>query len=203
MRSCCWPRSRLSAGLAAFGGAVEGALGDGFGFVAHVLNFAVSFGLVTLLFAAIFKMLPDAEIAWRDVWVGAAMTALLFTIGKTILGLYLGNSDVGSAFGAAGSIVVILVWIYYTALILLAGAEFTQIWARYYGSRIVPDEDAVRVVETKRAVHEAKAPEVTQKQIDAQPKAASEIEKPARPYVEPRDPAPRDGWNPEPPKDEG
>lgn len=192
----------LSAGLAAFGGAVESVLGEGLGFVAHALNFVVSFGLVTLLFAAIFKMLPDAEIAWRDVWVGAAVTALLFTIGKTVIGLYLGNSNVGSAFGAAGSVVVILVWIYYTALILLAGAEFTQLWARYYGSRITPDEGAVRVVESERTVREAKAPEVTQAQIDAQPKAASEMQKPERPFVEPRTPAPRSGWNPEPPKDE-
>jgi membrane protein len=108
------------------------------------INFAVSFGIVTLLFAAIFVVLPDAKIAWRDVWVGAGVTALLFTLGKWGIGLYLGRSDPGSAFGAAGSLALILVWIYYSALILLAGAEFTQVWARRYGTRIVPEAGAVR-----------------------------------------------------------
>ncbi len=194
----------LSAFLSAFGGLVEGVLGDGFAFVAHILNFVVSFGLVTLLFAAVFKLLPDAEIAWRDVGVGAAVTALLFTIGKTVIGLYLGNSDVGSAFGAAGSLVVVLVWIYYTALILLAGAEFTQVWAHHYGSRITPDEDAVRVVETEHIVKADGSSRVTETDTDGgtgavpEPKAGSaEAAKPDRPYIHPREPAPRSGWNPE------
>jgi hypothetical protein len=89
------------------------------------------------LFALIFKYLPDAEIAWRDVWVGAFFTALLFSIGKTLIGLYLGSSAVATTFGAAGSLVILLLWIYYSAQILFFGAEFTQVYANRLGSRIV------------------------------------------------------------------
>jgi hypothetical protein len=85
----------------------------------------------------IFKFLPDAEIAWRDVWLGAFVTALLFSLGKFLIGLYLGNSTVGSSFGAAGSLVLLLLWIYYSAQILLFGAEFTQVYANKFGSKIV------------------------------------------------------------------
>ena len=91
----------------------------------------------------IFKVLPDADIAWSDVWMGAFMTSLLFTIGKFAIGLYLGKSDVGSAYGAAGSLVILLVWVYYSAQILLFGAEFTQVYANNLGSRIVPSQNAV------------------------------------------------------------
>lgn len=107
------------------------------------VNFAISFAVVTLLFALIFKILPDVDIQWRDVWVGAAFTALLFTIGKLLIGLYLGNSGVTSTYGAAGSLVVILLWVYYSAQILLFGAEFTQVYARRYGSQIRPADDAI------------------------------------------------------------
>ncbi|HET7059285.1 MAG TPA: YhjD/YihY/BrkB family envelope integrity protein, partial [Nitrospiraceae bacterium] len=92
---------------------------------------------ITLLFAMMFKLLPDAKIAWRDVWIGAGLTSLLFTIGKLLIGLYLGKSDVGSAYGAAGSLVILLVWVYYSSQILLFGAEFTSVYANRYGSRIV------------------------------------------------------------------
>ena len=85
----------------------------------------------------IYKVLPDAKIAWNDVWVGAAITSLLFAIGKSAIGMYLGNAGVGSTYGAAGSFVVILMWIYYSAQILLFGAEFTQVYANRYGSQIV------------------------------------------------------------------
>jgi len=91
----------------------------------------------------IFKLLPDAKIAWRDVWVGAAITSLLFTIGKFAIGMYLGKSDVGSAYGAAGSLVILLVWVYYSSQILLYGAEFTAVYANQYGSRIVAASDAM------------------------------------------------------------
>lgn len=182
----------LSAATSAFGEIVEAWLGSGMAGVMQVANFALSFGLMTVLFAAIFRWLPDAEIAWRDVWVGAAVTALLFTIGKTAIGLYLGHSDVGSAFGAAGSVVVILVWIYYTALILLAGAEFTQVWARHHGSRIAPDDGAVRVVEEKQVVEDGDVAEGAASERGGEP---GEAEKVDRPYVRPRDPAPRSGWN--------
>ena len=99
-------------------------------------NIVVSLGVITLLFAAMFKWLPDAEVAWRDLWVGAFVTALLFTVGKTGIGIYLGKADPGSAFGAAGSLALILVWIYYSSLILLVGAEFTQAWTVAAGDQI-------------------------------------------------------------------
>jgi membrane protein len=100
------------------------------------------------------RFLPDVKIAWRDVWIGAAVTALLFTIGKFLIGLYLGNSSVASTFGAAGSVIVLLLWIYYSTQILFFGAEFTQVYATRYGSRIEPDENAVRVQEVKVPVDE-------------------------------------------------
>lgn len=103
-------------------------------FLMRVLNFVLSFGVVVLLFAMIYRFLPDITLKWRDVWVGAAITALLFTIGKFLLGLYLGNSGTASAYGAAGSFVLILLWIYYSAQIVLFGAEFTQVYAHRFGS---------------------------------------------------------------------
>lgn len=112
-------------------------------FLWQVVNWIVSLGLITLLFALIFKVLPDVEIEWRDVWVGAGITAFLFIIGEFLIGLYLGRSGVVSTYGAAGSLVVILLWIYYSAQILFFGAEFTQVYASKYGSRIVPAEGAI------------------------------------------------------------
>ena len=105
-----------------------------------VASFAVSLLVSTGLFATVFKVLPDAEIRWRDVMVGALVTAVLFALGKAAIGLYIGTSDPGSAFGAAGALALILLWIYYTSLILLIGAEFTQVWATRYGAGITPDD---------------------------------------------------------------
>jgi membrane protein len=105
----------------------------------HAANIIVSLGVITVLFAAMFKWLPDAEITWREVWVGAFVTSVLFTLGKTAIGIYLGKADPGSAFGAAGSLALILVWIYYSALILLVGAEFTQAWSSQDGQAIRSD----------------------------------------------------------------
>jgi membrane protein len=105
------------------------------GTVIQALNFLFSFGLVTLLFAMIYKILPSVRIAWRDVLIGALVTALLFTIGKLGIGIYLGNSAVSSSYGAAGSIILVLVWVYYSAQIFLLGAEFTKVYAHRYGSR--------------------------------------------------------------------
>ncbi|HVU14800.1 MAG TPA: YihY/virulence factor BrkB family protein [Phototrophicaceae bacterium] len=118
--------------------------------ILQIVNIVVSFGVITLLFAAIYKVLPDVEISWKDVWVGAGVTALLFTIGKYALGLYLGQSSVASGYGAAGSFVLLLLWIFYSAQILLFGAEFTQVYARTYGSRIVPSKNAVSLKEADR-----------------------------------------------------
>ena len=103
----------------------------------QVLNLGLSFAVITALFAMIYKFLPDAQIAWSDVGIGAAVTALLFVIGQFIIGLYIGNSSVASAYGAAGSLVVLLLWIYYAVQIFLFGAEFTEVYARRYGSHIV------------------------------------------------------------------
>jgi len=107
-------------------------------------NLVVSFLLVTVLLAAIYKYLPDAVIEWRDVWVGAAVTSCLFTIGKYLIGIYLGQTATGRQFGAAGSFAVLLVWIYYSALISFFGAEFTQVWARRHGRKIVAEGHARR-----------------------------------------------------------
>lgn len=136
----------VSAALGAFGGALGRFLPDGISTVLlQVLNLVVSFGVITALFAAIFKVLPDATVAWRDVWVGAAATALLFVIGKFLIGFYLGRSNPGQAFGAAGSLAVLFVWVYYSSMILLFGAEYTQSWAVHRGSGIMPEQGAVRV----------------------------------------------------------
>ena len=103
----------------------------------HSMNLIVSFMVITLLFAMIFKVLPDVDIRWRDVWVGSAITALLFSIGKFFIGLYLGRSAFSSTYGAAGSLIVVLLWIYYSAQIFFIGAEFTQVYARYMGEQII------------------------------------------------------------------
>jgi Predicted membrane protein len=113
--------------------------------LAQLLNFVLSLAIITLLFAMIFKFLPDAKIAWRDVWIGAFLTALLFTVGKFALGLYLGKSSVASSYGAAGSLIVLLLWVYYSSQILFFGAEFTQVYANRFGSCVAPADNAVPV----------------------------------------------------------
>jgi membrane protein len=111
------------------------------------LNNAIVLVLATILFAAMYKLLPDADMRWRDMWVGSFITALLFVIGKELIGWYLQNSQIGSAWGsAAASMVALLAWVYYSSLIVLFGAEITQAWAKTYGHGIQPEEGAVRVV---------------------------------------------------------
>lgn len=110
----------------------------------YVVEFIISYGLITLLFGMIYKILPDVNIQWRTVWVGAAVTAVLFVIGKFGMGIYFGNTDPGSAYGAAGSLILILLWVSYSCLILFFGAEFTQVYARRYGYRIKPADYARR-----------------------------------------------------------
>jgi membrane protein len=124
----------VSAGLAALNDSITrlAPVSGQFLEVAHVL---VSFAVITLLFAMIFKVLPDARIAWSDVWVGAAITSLLFTISKLLIGVYLGKSTIMSTYGAAASIVIMLVWVYYSAQVLFLGAEFTQVYANRFGSQ--------------------------------------------------------------------
>lgn len=140
----------ISAVLTAFGRVVGG---DQFGqtMLWKALNAGISFAVSTGLFALIFKVIPDVAIRWRDIWIGAVVTALLFTLGKAALGWYLGRPGTTSTYGAAGSFVALLLWVYYSAQILFVGAEFTQVYARIYGAPAVPDADAAPVTEEARA----------------------------------------------------
>ena len=113
------------------------------GIVTQGSSLAVSFALMTVLFALIYKVLPDVVISWKDVWVGATITAMLIAVGRFLITLYLARSTLRSVYGAAGSLVVILLWVYYSAQIFLFGAEFTQVYARRHGSRILPSQGAV------------------------------------------------------------
>ena len=144
----------LTAMLSAFGQAMGSGLPE---VLLLILEFIVSFAIITLLFAAMFKVMPDAIIAWRDVWVGAIVTALLFVAGKFAIAFYLGRANPGDAFGAAGSLALILLWVYYATMILLFGAEFTEAWATEKGSGITAEPGATRVIEQKKKVTDAQA----------------------------------------------
>jgi membrane protein len=124
----------FSAAVAALGKWWSPIFG-GWELLANLVNFVLSFFLTTAVFAMIYKIMPRVKINWHDVWIGAAVTALLFTVGKFLIGLYIGKSGVSSGFGAAGSLVVVLVWVYYSAQIFLVGAEFTWAYAHTFGSR--------------------------------------------------------------------
>lgn len=123
----------LSAAVAALGKWWGGAFGGGL-VLLQVLNVVLGFALTTGVFAMIYKIMPRVKVQWRDVWLGAVVTALLFTIGRFLIGQYIGKSGIASGFGAAGSVVVILVWVYYSAQIFLLGAEFTWVYAKTFGS---------------------------------------------------------------------
>jgi membrane protein len=151
----------LTALLTALGKYIGGGLPES---VLLVLNSIFSFAIVTLLFAAMYKYLPDASIAWRDVSVGAIVTAILFDAGKFLLGFYLGKNDPGSVFGAAGSLALVLIWIYYASMIVLFGAEFTEAWAEERGGGIKPKAGATRVVEQKVRIRPGQKSEVEKKQ---------------------------------------
>ena len=138
----------------------------------QIVNLVISTGVITVLFALIFKFLPDAEIAWRDVWLGAFVTAVLFSLGKFLIGLYLGNSAVASSFGAAGSLVLLLLWVYYSAQILLFGAEFTQVYANQFGSKIVPEGEEVAAGLAATPQYERKSAKGLQPQL-VRPAAAA------------------------------
>jgi membrane protein len=125
--------------------------------LALILFLILDLGVVIVLFAMIFRFLPDVKIAWRDVWIGASLTAVLFVIGKFLLGLYLGSGAAGSAYGAASSLITLLLWIYYSAQILLFGAEFTQVYTHAYGSLVEPESHAVRVKRVEIEVPEPQA----------------------------------------------
>ncbi len=127
----------VSAALSAFGTFIDAHLPDN-EILLGAVNFIISFVVITFLFALIYKVVPDARIAWSDVWIGAGVTALLFMAGKFLIGLYIMYSAEGSAYGAAGSMVVLMIWVYYSAQIFLMGAEFTKVYAEKFGSRIKP-----------------------------------------------------------------
>jgi membrane protein len=141
----------VSAGLSALGERGSGVLPGGLSLpLLHVIDLGASFGVITLLFAAMLKVLPDARVAWRDVWLGAVVTALLFLAGKSAIGFYLGRSNPGEAYGAAASLAVLLVWVYYASMIVLLGAELTQVFAHQRKATIEPEPGAVEVHEEER-----------------------------------------------------
>ena len=141
----------VEALLKGFSDYLETALPGG-ALAAFAIYLVIDLGLVIVLFAMMFRHLPDVEVRWRDVWVGAAMTALLFLAGKWALGLYLGSGAAGSAYGAASSLVTLLLWIYYSSQILLFGAEFTQVYANRYGAGGKPSKHAVAIEKTEEEI---------------------------------------------------
>ncbi len=158
----------ISALLGALGGAIGGA-----GVVMQIVNIVVSVALLALLFAAMFKFLPDALIAWRSVWIGGLATAILFEVGKFAIGLYLGHSNPGNAFGAASAFAVILVWIYYAGMLVLFGAEFTRNWADAHGHVVRPKHGAVRVEREERIIRDGSGGSDTPRKggaVDQRPK---------------------------------
>ena len=114
------------------------------------INILVSIAIITLVFSMIFKFLPDVKIKWKDVWVGAFVTTLLFTIGKYLIGFYLGNSSIDSVYGTAGSLVLLLIWVYYSSVIIFLGAEFTYVYSKERGERILPDDHAMVIEEVEK-----------------------------------------------------
>jgi len=141
----------VSAALAALGKYFSGLL-PGLTILWTLVNIVVSFGVITVLFAMIFKILPDVNVPWRDVWMGAALTALLFTFGKSLLGVYLGRNSAVTAYGAAGSLVLLLLWVYYSSQILFLGAEFTKVFSFHYGTQPEPKAHAQWIKPTKAAL---------------------------------------------------
>jgi membrane protein len=137
--------SLLLTAAISFVGNRFGEMVPGMEALVQFLNSVFSLAVITLLFAMMFKFLPDAKIAWRDVWIGALITAALFTLGKFALGFYLGRSGVASSYGAAGSLIVLLLWVYYSAQIVFFGAEFTQVYANRFGTRVTPASNAIAV----------------------------------------------------------
>jgi membrane protein len=115
-------------------------------------DWAISFAALSAVFAAMYRLLPDARIAWPDVWVGAVASALLFVVGKSVIGYYLGDTNPGNAYGAAGSLAVVLIWVYYTSMVVLFGAVVTRVWAERYGRGVRPERGAVEFIEVEREV---------------------------------------------------
>jgi membrane protein len=142
--------SLMASAFLSFLGAYAIQFSGDYVLLSRVLNFVVSLAVFTGIFAAMFKTLPDVKMAWNDVWLGAIVTAVLFTLGKSGIGLYLGQSTMASSYGVAGSLIVLLVWIYYSAQIVFFGAELTQAYANQFGQKIVPSDNAEFVTAEKR-----------------------------------------------------
>src|SRR5205085_10735727 len=158
----------IHAGLEAMGTWFAGIVPANWSFVLQAINLLLTFGVTLVMFAMIFKFLPDVRIAWSDVWVGSAITAVLFNVGKYLIGLYLGMGAVGSSYGAAGSFVVLLLWLYYSTQIMLFGAELTQVYANRFGDGLAPAHGAQLV--PRRNAAAAPQPETAQP-----PEAAHEL----------------------------
>lgn len=161
----------VSAGVAVIG-RLAGGIVPGWEIALQLLNLAISLGITTVLFAMIYKLMPQARIAWRDVWVGAFVTAVLFNVGKLLISLYVGKTSVASSYAAAGSVIVLLVWVYYSAQIFLLGAEFTWVFANEHGSHAAP----AAAVAQQRAPAAASA---VQTLPPAQHRAGSQVPAPA------------------------
>ena len=159
----------LTTALSALSHLMSGARGDS-AVLGQIITFVLGLFVSMLLFAAIFKVLPDAKIQWRDVWVGAFVTALLFSLGRLALGLYLGRPQVASPYGSAGALIVLLLWVNYASTILFAGAEFTKAYANKFGSKILPDDNAVAITADMRA-KQGLAPHSSQGGAQGAPKA--------------------------------
>ena len=158
--------SVLSAMSEYFGGMLPGGMSTA---VLWAANTGISLLVITFLFAAMFKVLPDAKVSWRDVGVGAFATALLFVLGKFLITLYIGRSNPGEVFGAAAALALLLVWIYYSSMILFLGAEFTQVWAQRYGKGIEPETGAMRVIQEKIEIREPQAAETREPRSESRP----------------------------------
>jgi membrane protein len=133
----------ISAALSAFSEWIKAHLPDFMMFVFRLLSFAISFGVITVLFTLMFKILPDVKIRWKNVWIGAMITSLLFIVGKFALGLYFGKANPGSTYGAAGSIILIMLWVNYSSMIVFFGAEYTKQFSLHKGEKLEPKKDAV------------------------------------------------------------
>lgn len=141
----------LTTAISLFTHAIAESLGETAIYLSFLLDITLSLSIITLLFALMFKYLPDARIEWRTVWIGAFITAILFVLGKFLLGLYFGKANPGSTYGAAGSVILVLLWVSYSAVIFFFGAEFTYIYAKYYGIKIRPNSNAIRI-ETREII---------------------------------------------------
>jgi membrane protein len=142
----------LSSILAALGDWVHTRMPDYLMVVFHIINFIFTLAVVSLLFAIMFKFLPDAKVKWRNVWIGSVVTALLFSIGKTALGFYFGKANPGEGYGPAGSVILILLWVSYTSMIVFYGAEFTRAYADQQEVKIKPSDHAVKDPDPKRTI---------------------------------------------------